>query len=103
MCKSNFQMNEKQNKEQSWIVQGHRTMINYYLGIGGIFLGEIVYAPNPSGQAYAVIKQKLPDIQAEFRKDRRIRANCQNSLNHGERKGIAEKHLLLFHWLNESL
>ena len=29
MCKSNFQMNEKQNKEQSWIVQGHRIMINY--------------------------------------------------------------------------
>ena len=41
---------------------------------------------------------ELPDVQAAFRKDRgNQRSNCQHSLDHGESKGVPEKHLLLLH------
>ena len=42
------------------------------------------------------MNQELPDVQAGFRKGRgtKYRSNCQHSLDHRERKGIPEKHLL---------
>ena len=46
------------------------------------------------------VKQKLPDVQAGFRKGRGPRdqiANCQHPLGHRESKGVPEKHLLMLH------
>ena len=43
------------------------------------------------------MNQELPDVQAGFRRQRNQRSNCQHSLDHGESKGIPQKHLLLFH------
>ena len=55
-----------------------------------------------SFQQYA--NQELPDIQAGFRKsERNQRSNCQYLLDNRESKGIAEKYLLLFHRLQQSL
>ena len=41
------------------------------------------------------MNQALPDVQAGFRKGRRTESNCQHPLDHRERRGIPEKHLLL--------
>ena len=44
------------------------------------------------------MNQELPDVQAEFRKGRGTRDQIANILlDHGERKGVPEKHLLLLH------
>ena len=44
------------------------------------------------------VNQELPDVEAEFRKSRGTRDQIASiSLDHGERKGVAEKHLLLLH------
>ena len=45
------------------------------------------------------VNHELPDVQAEFRKDRNQRSNCQHPLNHRRSKRIPEKHLLLLHCL----
>ena len=37
------------------------------------------------------------------KRQRNQRPNRQHSLDHGESKGVTEKHLLLLHWLRESL
>ena len=39
------------------------------------------------------IHHELPDVQACFRKGRRIRSNFQHLLNHGKSKRVPEKHL----------
>ena len=43
------------------------------------------------------VNQELPDVQAGFRKGRRIRDHCQHSFKHRESNRVPEKHLLLFH------
>ena len=44
------------------------------------------------------VNQELPDVQAGFRKGRGTRDQIANILlDHGESKGIPEKHLLLLH------
>ena len=44
------------------------------------------------------MSRELPDVQARYRKGRRIkRLNCQHLLYHRKRKGVPEKHLLLFY------
>ena len=42
------------------------------------------------------VNQELPNVQAGFRKGRRI-GDCQHSLDHKENKGIPEEYLLLLH------
>ena len=52
------------------------------------------------------MNQELPAVlvQAGFRKKQRNQtSNCQESLDHRKSKRIPEKHLLLLHWLHESL
>ena len=50
------------------------------------------------------MNRELPDVQAGFRKCRgNQRLNCQHPLGHRKSKRIPEKHLLLLHWLHESL
>ena len=44
---------------------------------------------------------ELPDVQAGFRKSRRIR-DCKHLLNLRKSKRISEKHLLLLYWLCQS-
>ena len=46
---------------------------------------------------------EIPDVQAEFRKGRGNRSNCQYLLDHWKSKRVPEKHLLLLYWLSESL
>ena len=47
---------------------------------------------------------ELPNVQAGYRKGRRTRDKIASiSLDHRKSKGIPEKHLLLFCWLQESL
>ena len=41
------------------------------------------------------MNQELPDVQARFRRQRNQRSNRQHSLDHGESKGVPEKHLFL--------
>ena len=44
------------------------------------------------------LNSELPDVQAVFRKSRGTRDQIVNILlDHGENKGILEKHLLLLH------
>ena len=50
------------------------------------------------------VNWELPDVQAGFRKGRGTRDQIANILlDHGETKGVPEKHLLLLHQLNKSL
>ena len=42
------------------------------------------------------VNRELPDVQAGFRRDRRIRIKWPTSVGHRKSKGIPEKHLLLF-------
>ena len=52
----------------------------------------------PQARLQQYMNQESPDVQARFRKGRGIRDQIANiSLDHGERKGVPEKHLLLFH------
>ena len=54
------------------------------------------YAQNPSNQASAVHELRTSrDIIWVLKRQRGQRSNCQNSLDHGESKGVPEKHLLL--------
>ena len=48
---------------------------------------------------------KFPGIQAGFRKVKgtRQRSNCQHLFDHRKSKRISENHLLLLHWLCQSL
>ena len=48
------------------------------------------------------VNWELPDVQAGFEKGRGTRDQRTNiPLDHGESKGVSEKHLLLLHQLNE--
>ena len=50
------------------------------------------------------VNDEFPDVQAGFRKGRRHqRSNCQHPLDHRKSKTVPEKHLLLLHWLCQSL
>ena len=54
------------------------------------------------------VNRELPDVQAGFRKDRGTRDQfdpglIQHPLDHQKSKRVPEKHLLLLHWLWESL
>ena len=50
------------------------------------------------------VNWELSDVKAGFRKGRGTRDQIANiPLDHGESKGVPEKHLLLLHQLNESL
>ena len=54
------------------------------------------------------VNHEFPDVQAGFRKGRGTRdscwqSNCRHLLNHGKRKRVPEKHLLLIYWLHQSL
>ena len=40
---------------------------------------------------------ELPDVQAEFRKGRGKRSDCQHLLDHQKGKRIPEKHLILLY------
>ena len=52
----------------------------------------------PQARLQQYLNQELPDIEAEFRKGRGTRDQIANILlDHGERKGVPEKHLLLLH------
>jgi len=52
----------------------------------------------PQVRLQQYMNKELPDVEAEFRKGRGTRDQIANiSLNHGERKGVPEKHLLLLH------
>ena len=46
---------------------------------------------------------ELPNVQSGFRKSRDTRPNCQHPLDNQKSKRVPEKHLLLFHWLHQSL
>ena len=46
---------------------------------------------------------KHPDVQAGFRKTEEPRSKCQHLLDHRQSKRVPEKHLLLLHWLRQSL
>ena len=47
--------------------------------------------------------RELPDIQARFRKGRGTRDQSANICYHQKSKTVPEKHLLLLHWLCQSL
>ena len=49
------------------------------------------------------VNRELPDVQAGFKKGRGTRDQCQHLLDHRKSKRIPEKHLLLHHWIHESL
>ena len=50
------------------------------------------------------MNQELPDVQAAFRKGKGTRDQIANiPLDHRKSKRTPEKHLLLLHWLSESL
>ena len=52
----------------------------------------------PQARLQEYMNQELPDVEAEFRKSRGTRDQIASiSLDHGERKGVAGKHLLLLH------
>ena len=48
------------------------------------------------------MNQKLPDVQAGFRKGRGTRSNWQHPLDHRKSMRAPEKHLLLLYWLCQS-
>ena len=66
----------------------------------GLFCGIYFRGTLPSAQ---YVKRELPDVQAGFRKERNHRSNCQHPLDHRKSKRIPENHLLLLHWLYQSL
>ena len=50
------------------------------------------------------VNHELPDVQAGLRKGRgNQRSNCQHLLDHRKSERVPEKHLLLVHWLCQSL
>ena len=49
------------------------------------------------------MNQELPDVQAEFRKGKGTRDQIANIRWILEKQEIAEKQLLLLHWLYQSL
>ena len=56
------------------------------------------YAKNPSSQASAVCEQRTSRCTSwVLKRQRNQRSNCQHLSDHGESKGIPEKHLLLLH------
>ena len=62
------------------------------------------YAQNPPSQASAVPELRASRCTSRVSKRQRNQiANCQHSLGHAESKGIPEKHLLLLHWVHQSL
>ena len=61
-------------------------------------------AQNPSSQASLVCELRNSRCTSwVLKRQRNQRSNCQHSLDHGENKWIPEKHLLLLHWLCQSL
>ena len=56
------------------------------------------YAQNPARQASAVPKLRTSRCTSWVQnRQRNQRSNCQHPLDHGESKGVPEKHLLLLH------
>ena len=49
------------------------------------------------------VNLELPDVQAGFRNGRETRSNRQHPLDHRKSKRVPEKHLLLLHWMCQSL
>ena len=43
------------------------------------------------------VNRELPDVQADFRKQRNQRSNCQHLLDHGKSKRVPEKHVFLLY------
>ena len=54
-------------------------------------------AQNPQASLYQYVNQEFPDVQAEFRKVRRIKDQIAKIHWIRKNKRILEKHLLLFH------
>ena len=49
------------------------------------------------------VNRELPDVKLDLERQRNQRSNCQHPLDHQKSKRVAEKQVLLFYWLRQSL